>query len=540
MKFKKLSSLRFKFSFIVGLILLLFCTFFSLILYYYLRVHAIENAEKKTLIMMTYVKAMGDYVKDSLRPGMLEIISKVDPENEFLVEAISTTHVNMEVMKKFNKDIHDYIYKRVSDRPLNSRDKADNFHMRMIEYFRTHRNKNSWHSIVKLNNRKTLVYARPVISNQGCLLCHGNKKAAPVAIVKKYGKNGNFGWSSNRIVGVETVSIPMDITFARLKGIALSTFLMGLVTLGGLFLAIYETFSRLVSRPAKRLSNTFRGIVNGSLPLGRDITVTHNDEIGELIESFNTLARYLHDAQERLKKTAKIERQMMETEKLAALGQLSAGIAHEINNPIGGIQLCFHNLISTDMDEDTMNQHIDVVNSGLNRIQTIVKQLLEFSRNSSLSIAPGSINTIIENVLKISEYTISKKGISLVKHLSSGMPVVLVDSNKMEQVFLNIIINAVQAMDEGGTLTIRAWHNQGMCNVSISDTGKGIPDNILPKIFDPFFTTKEVGKGTGLGLTVSKAIVEQHEGLIDVETSDSGTTFTVKIPRGQEESIVSP
>ncbi len=530
MKPEKLSSLRFKFSFIVGLILLLFCTFFSMLLYYYLKVHAIENAERKTLIIMTYVKAIGDYVKDSFRPRMLEIISRIDPENEFLVEAISTTHVNMEVMKKFNKHIQNYIYKRVSDRPLNPQHKADNFHMKIIEYFRSHPDKDSWHGIVKVNNRETLVYARPVISNQSCLLCHGRRETAPAAIVKKYGVNGNFGWSANSIVGVETVSIPMDITFARLKNIAFGSFLLGFATLGVLFLAIYETFNHLVSRPIKRLSNIFKEIVNGSLPLGKDIAIKRNDEIGELTESFNTLARHLLEAQERLKRAAEIERQMMETEKLAALGQLSAGIAHEINNPIGGIQLCFNNLVYTEMDEKTRQQHIEVVNSGLNRIQTIVKQLLEFSRNSPLSRALTPINTLVENVLKISKYTISKKGISLVKDLSSDMPEVMVDSNKMEQVLLNIIINAIQAMDEGGTLTIRTWHNEGMCNVSISDTGKGIPDDILTRIFDPFFTTKEVGKGTGLGLTVSKAIVEQHGGTIEVETSDRGTTFTVKIP----------
>ncbi|NOY65464.1 MAG: DUF3365 domain-containing protein [Nitrospirae bacterium] len=534
MRIKRLSSLSFKFSFIVGVILFFFSTFLSILLYYYLKAHAIENAERKTLIIMTYVKAIGDYVKDSFRPRMLEIISKVDPEDEFLVESISTTHVNMEIMKKFSKDIHDYIYRRVSDRPLNPQHKADSFHMKMIEYFRTHRDRSSWHSIVKLNNRETLVYARPVVSSQDCLICHGKKESAPVAIVKKYGDKGNFGWQANKIVGVETVSIPMDTTFEYLKEIALSIFLFGLLTLGVLFLAIYETFTQLVSRPIKRLSNVFKGIVCGSLPLGKDIAVTNNDEIGELTESFNILARHLHDAQERLKRTARIERQMMETEKLAALGQLSAGIAHEINNPIGGIQVCFNNLMSTEMDEQTRQEHIDIVISGLNRIQTIVKQLLEFSRNSPLSITACSINNIVENVLKITEYTISKKGIRLVKELSSNMPGVQVDSNKMEQVLLNIIMNAVQAMDKGGTLTIRTWLERNVCNISVSDTGSGIPDSVLPRIFDPFFTTKDVGKGTGLGLTVSKAIVEQHGGTIEVETSSSGTTFTVKIPCGED------
>ncbi|NOX20055.1 MAG: DUF3365 domain-containing protein [Nitrospirae bacterium] len=536
MKIKRLNSLSFKFSFIVGIILFFFCAFLSLLLYYYLRAHAIENAERKTEIIMAFVKAVGDYVKDSFRPKMLEIISEVDPENEFLVESISATHVTMEIMKKFNKDIQDYMYKRVSDRPLNPEHRADSFHLKMIEYFRNHRSEKSWHSIVDFNNRQTLVYARPVVSSKDCLICHGKKETAPPAILKIYGDSGNFGWKAGRVVGVETVSIPMDATFRDIRGIALSAFILGLATLSVLFFAIYETFTHLVSRPIKSLSNVFKGIVRGSLPLGKDIDVTSTDEIGELTESFNILARHLHDAQEKLKRTAEIERQMMETEKLAALGQLSAGIAHEINNPIGGIRLCFDNLMSTEMDEETRKQHIEVVRSGLDRIQRIVKQLLEFSRNTPLNISPVTIDTIIENVLKISEYTISKKGIKIVKELSPDNPTLWVDSNKMEQVLLNIIINAIQAMDEGGTLTIQTKVVGDRCAVSISDTGKGIEPQVLSRIFDPFFTTKE-GTGTGLGLTVSKAIVEQHGGSIEVETSEKGTTFTVWIPLGQNPDI---
>jgi len=532
MRIRRLNSLSFKFSFIVGVILFVFSTLFSIFLYYYLRAHAIQNAERKTMIIMTYVKAIGDYVKDSFRPRMLDIISRIDPQadDEFLVEAISVTHVNTEIMKKFSRDIHDYIYRRVSDTPLNPQHKADSFHMKMLEYFRTHPEEKSYQALLRINGRESLVYAHPVKSSEGCLVCHGDRRSAPVSIVKKYGDKGYFGWQANRIVGVESVSIPMASTFEYLREIALGTFLFGLVTLGALFLAIYETFTQLVSRPIRRLSNVFRGIVSGSLPLGKDIAVKNNDEIGELTESFNILGRHLYDAQERLKRAAKIERQMMETEKLAALGQLSAGIAHEINNPIGGIKLCFNNLTTIDMDEETRQQHIEAVQSGLNRIQAIVKQLLEFSRNTPLNIRPVTVDSIIEDVLKISEYTICNKGIRIKKEFSPEIPTLRVDPNKMEQVLLNIIINALQAMDEGGTLTIMTSLEREICNISISDTGRGIPEDIMSRIFDPFFTTKEVGEGTGLGLTVSKAIVEQHGGSIEVETSEGGTIFTVRIP----------
>jgi signal transduction histidine kinase len=183
------------------------------------------------------------------------------------------------------------------------------------------------------------------------------------------------------------------------------------------------------------------------------------------------------------------------------------------------------------MDEETRKMHIDVINSGLERIQGIVRQLLDFSKKSSLSVSPVSINRLIGDVLKLTEYLVSKKGIKVIKNLSPEIHEIMVDPNKMEQVFLNIILNAIHAMDGNqGSLTIETSSNNGFCKASFGDSGPGIPDNVLPYIFDPFFTTKAVGEGTGLGLSVSKSIVEQHRGEIVVETSHRGTKFTVILP----------
>ena len=148
-----------------------------------------------------------------------------------------------------------------------------------------------------------------------------------------------------------------------------------------------------------------------------------------------------------------------------------------------------------------------------------------------MSISSVSLNELIENVLKLTDYLISRKNIRVIKNLSSDIPEIMIDPNKMEQVFLNIILNAIQAMDNRpGDLTINTLIENGFCEVSFTDTGAGISDNVLQNIFDPFFTTKAVGEGTGLGLSVSKSIVEQHNGRITVETSEKGTTFTVKLP----------
>lgn len=529
MGLKKL-SLSLKFSLTIGIILLLFCVFFSSILYYYLKNQVVKEAEEKTLIIMTQVKAVGAYVRETLRPTIFNTLSRLDAQGEFIIEAMSTTHVSLQVMERFNRDLKGYIYKRVSENPMNPKNKADSFHREMITYFRLNKDQTSWNGIVEIEGKKYLVRLRPIIMEESCLQCHGNPSDAPRELLKIYGTKSGFGWHVGNIVGVDSVMAPLDLALADVKRVAVDTFVFGISTLGLLFLALYGTFKYLVTSPLQNLSGIFREIAIGKEPLGVDIPVDRSDEIGDLTKSFNILSQHLLDAQERLKKTAEIEKQMIETEKLATIGQLSAGVAHEINNPLGGIRLCFNNLMNTKMDEDKKRQHIEVINSGLDRIQNIVKQLLDYSKNFPLVIVPSSVNKIVEDVLGLVDYTIAKKEIKLIKDLSDNMPEVMADPNKLEQVFLNLIINAIQAMNEGGVLTINTWCENNFCNVSISDTGKGISSDILNKIFDPFFTTKEVGEGTGLGLTVSKSIVEQHKGEITVETSDKGTTFTVRIP----------
>ncbi len=523
-------SLSLRFSLTIGALLLVFCALFSTILYHYLKAQVIKDSEEKTMIIMTNIKAVGEYVKESLRPRMTEILASSQLKNEFIVEAMSTTHINTQVMQRFNRDLPEYVYRRVSDKPLNALNRADAFHQQMMSFFSQNRDRHSWHGKVEIGKQEFLVYVRPVISEMLCLQCHGGRGTAPKGILEKYGATADFGWQENAVVGVESIALPLTVALAHVKQVAIDTFMFGFSTLGALFLAFFETFRRLVTKPLMKLSEFFQGIAEGKERLGSAIPSLRNDEIGDLTESFNILAAHLLDAQEQLKKAAQIEKQLIETEKLASLGQLSAGVAHEINNPLGGIKLCFNNLINTGMDEATRKKHIDVINSGFDRIQNIVRQLLDFSKNTPLRLELSSVNKIIDNVLNLSEYTISKKGIAIRKNFADDLPDLMIDTNKLEQVFLNLFINAAQAMDEGGALIIRTRTDGRFCSVSVSDTGKGIPYELLNRIFDPFFSTKGVGEGTGLGLTVSKAIIEQHKGELTVASSEKGTTFTVKIP----------
>lgn len=641
MKLKNL-SLNTKFTISIILIILVFCIIFSFLIYYHLKQKVIEDANEKTRIILTQIDSLGNYVKEELRPAIFRLLEETGRKDEFIVEGMSTTHVRLSVMKRFNNRIGSYTYKRVSTEPINPEHKAEDIHIKLINYFYKNRDKETWSGILKIGDQDILVMAKPVITEKSCLICHGKIKDAPKALLKMFPRDKDFSWQEGDIMGIEAVYLPIATTLGEIKGIAISTFMLGLVALVFLFVAMQGAFWNFVIKPLKKMSTLFKGIVNGTEPLNQQIEVKTEDEIGELIYSFNQMAKFLYEAQEATKKYAetlqtifegitdplalvnpdctvemtnhayrswilenrsavfsfpcdlekietdricpvnllkrvieqkkpiseywegedgnhyfihlypifnnkgevnkvvhyvkdvtekkKIEEQMRITEKLAAIGQLSAGLAHEINNPLGGISLCFNNLISTQMDEETKKEHIRVINQGLSKIQEIIKQLLDFSKQTELVVSPVNINELIENVLRLTDYLITKKQIKVVKKFSH-MPNILVDQNKIEQVFLNIILNAIQAMDgEERILTIETGLNESVCKISFTDTGPGIPDEIMTKIFDPFFTTKPVGQGTGLGLSVSKSIVEQHNGKIYFNTSHRGTTFIVELP----------
>jgi signal transduction histidine kinase len=633
-----------KFTLAVVFILLVFCVIFSFLLYTNLKDRVVEDASEKTLIIMTQIGAVGSYVNEVLRPRMFEILPHLNDQDDFIVEAMSTTHVRHEVMARFNRELKDYVYNRMSLNPLNQLNKADALHEKMILSFQKEPDKTSWNGIVAVKGQEYLVRARPIRAKDGCLKCHGDPMRAPRGLVKKYGTQGGFGWKEGEIMGVESVMIPLADTLGQIKGIAISTFVFGFGTLLFLFVSLEGAFLSLVVRPLARLTGIFKGIVKGTEPLNQDLPVAGRDEIGELTESFNRMAKHLYTAQEDLKKNAetlrsifegisdpvalvnsdcsleitnttyrewvskgisavftrecaskdcdpditcpacfldrvlrekravseywdggngqfyyvhfypisdgignvvkavhyvkdvtdkrKMEEQMRMADKLAALGQLSAGIAHEINNPLGGVRICFNNLMGTEMDEETKRTHVEVINSGLAKIQDIIGQLLDLSKKSALSVSKVSVNAVIENVLKLTEYLLSKREVTVIKRLSPDVPELTVDQNKMEQVFLNIILNAVQAMDNGRPkqLIIETSSDDWYCSASFADSGSGIPEAVMPHIFEPFFSTKPVGEGTGLGLSVSKSIVEQHSGKIIVQTSGQGARFTVRIP----------
>ena len=226
-------------------------------------------------------------------------------------------------------------------------------------------------------------------------------------------------------------------------------------------------------------------------------------------------------------------RALLQAEKMAALGRMAGGVAHEINNPLGGILIYASLLMEEIPPEDPKRADLERIVQEATRCKEIVKSLLEFARQSSPEMEPTDVNRAITDGLLFLENQATFHNIEIVKELDPSLPPVFGNAGQLKQVFMNIMINAADAMHGHGTLTIRTHPSQDGREVVIefTDTGEGIPEEVLPRIFDPFFTTKEVGKGTGLGLSMSYGIVKEHGGRIEVETEvGKGTTFRVMLP----------
>jgi len=221
----------------------------------------------------------------------------------------------------------------------------------------------------------------------------------------------------------------------------------------------------------------------------------------------------------------------LQTEKLSALGRMAAGIAHEINNPLAGILLYSSNLIKKVPEGGPLKEGLEVIVQETVRCRTIIQDLLEFSRGKEPQKIPADINDIMEKTLSILENEFRLHHISVEKNLSKKIPDNLLDVNQMQQVFVNLFLNAVEAIQEKGKITVRSCMDPGQKSqrVEISDTGCGVPSENISKIFEPFFSTK--AKGTGLGLAVSFGIVRNHQGDIKVSSQPGhGTRFTIEIP----------
>jgi two-component system, NtrC family, sensor kinase len=254
----------------------------------------------------------------------------------------------------------------------------------------------------------------------------------------------------------------------------------------------------------------------------------HTDEIGRLLHHFGLLRQRLAQSRREL---VSMHQQVARTEKLASIGRLASGVAHEINNPLAGLKNCLYAIEREPENYAQTRLYLQLMKEGMEYIETVVQKLLGFARPQPAAMGPVDINAVVMKVVRLVDYNINKRRITLTTTLATGLPELTGDTQLLAEVFMNILLNAIDAVEERGRIAVSSERSDDRVLVHVRDDGMGIDPEHLAHIFDPFFTTKGPKEGTGLGLSVSMGIVEAHGGHIRVRsTPGKGAEFTVELP----------
>jgi hypothetical protein len=385
----------------------------------------------------------------------------------------------------------------------------------------------------KVGTKKTAVFeqeirGKPFLSTfhtfenePACFSCHGNQK---------------------KVLGILHVSLPMEATGRSIRFNRNLLIASTAITLLLMAMAVNLLLTRLVKKPATRLMETMSRVEQGDLHA--EVELETRDELGRLARNFNSMVRKLSAAQEEVERQH--HREIQQVQHLASLGELAAGVAHEIRNPLAGIKYAVQILSKEPGLADGQRETMAEIMRSIERLEKTMTDLLLYSRVRPPDLRPVSLAEVIEDALSSLKEEFQLGGIRVEKRFDPALPPLSLDFEQMVKVFLNLFLNALQAMPGGGTLTIAACcrepgdsagedaagpiqDGQGWAEVTLQDTGEGMAPEVLKEIFRPFFTTK--ARGTGLGLSLSRRIVEQHRGQIFARSeAGKGTTFFLRLP----------
>jgi len=379
------------------------------------------------------------------------------------------------------------------------------------------------------NGRRVHSIVKPILNRPECYGCHEPNR---------------------KINGILHIDLSLAKVKAQIASLHTSALFSAILTIASLSVAFWLLISRQVSRPVALLMQTMRRVEGGDL--SARVKVTARDDLGRLGESFNYMIQSLQEAKRALE--AEHQRQLEQAQKMASLGQLASAIAHEVKNPLAGVSGAMQVLAEDYPPDDPKREIIEEMLHQIKRLDKTVKDLLSYARPASPEPVPCNPHDLIERTLLFIRQQVRDSQVTIVTDYAENLPPIHADPRQIQQVFLNIALNAIEAMPEGGTLTITtrvaggrspAKSGQGeqgsspvaghrspvtdFVEVSITDTGHGIPPEDLERVFQPFFTTKH--KGTGLGLSICQKIVEQHGGTIHIESdAGKGTTVFVRLP----------
>lgn len=356
------------------------------------------------------------------------------------------------------------------------------------------------------------IVMRPVENIVSCRRCHGDTKQIGAIVVERSLAPAEANIASNR---------NLLIMYGLLMFLLVSVVLWLLIV-------------RLITQPVGDLLQNMRQVQAGNLNTHAE--VASRDEVGELAAGFNAMVESLDRAQLELQQSH--EKQIQQADKLASIGELSASIAHEIRNPLAGISAAVEVLSESHTSNGATGEVVTEIRHQINRLNNTLRDLLDFARQREPEIVPCDVANIIRPMLALVRPDAHKQHITITESIADNLPPVCADLAQLQQAVLNILLNAVQAMPEGGDLTVTAAHlaDTRRVAVQIRDTGSGISAELQAKIFSPFFTTKH--RGTGLGLAITRNIIEKHGGRIRVESKPgAGAVFTLELAPCTESAI---
>ena len=366
----------------------------------------------------------------------------------------------------------------------------------------------------RIERERVYYFNSPILNRPECFQCHDKEK---------------------KIIGVLTVANSLKEMDTMISKIEIHSIILAVIIIAFLSFVLGFLFLKFVNIPIKKLTETMRKAEEGDLTVR--VNVKSRDEIGSLAENLNIMIEKLNLAKQEAEQYH--QELIQRADRMATIGELASGIAHEIRNPLAGIQGAIQILAEGFPKEDSRTQVTDEIQKQIYKLERLVRDLLNYAKPVPANYLPTDINGLVDKVLS---FFVTQRGMpvdyKIEKRLFSSLPRAMIDPSSMEQAFLNIILNAQKAMPRGGTFTVstvalpqRKDDGKEVHEVEIifEDTGVGIPGENLPKIFNPFFSTRS--DGTGLGLAIAKNIVEQHGGKIEVESQvNVGTKFIITLP----------
>lgn len=506
-------KLRGKFSLLIGLVL--FSTFGAT---FYLAASfqhelVLEQAERQARMLSQQILLTRRWVAD--HDGLFVIKKPGVVSNPYLASSDIVDQGGHVYVKRnpamVTRELSEYAaqvdfcrFRVTSLQPVNPANAPDDFERRGLRDFESGEEETM--EIVRASSGRTLRYMIPLKVEESCLPCHAEQ-----------------GYQVGNIRGGLSLEIPIawaDEAIARNNRLLL---MVGLATIAVTSLIIFLLMNALVVRRLAALAGAMDTYPHTPSPGG---VPGGGDEIGDLSRKFTGLGERLERSQADLARTRE---QMFQNEKLAAVGQLAAGVAHEVNNPLGGMRNCLKSLKESPDDRELRDRYLELIDKGLLKIGHIVRQLLNFGRETPLCLEKLDIDALVRECFELLAYQLKDIRLELELGVSSRYRL---DGGVLKQALVNIALNAIQAMPEGGALRVVSRETGTAVRISLGDTGPGIAHGDLDRIFEPFYTTKEPGQGSGLGLSVSFSLIKRLGGDIEVESRPGeGATFTIVLPR---------